>query len=215
MLMLPDGLAVLWWKQGGHGKDTAVSECSHCPVLRPVSLRAGVSLGVSQEQVRLCQCWAVPGAGEGWHCQAELLCCWHPSVWKVPAVTQLRRPTGRWLEGWKCKKTLNNQAKNIADVVPCSACSPVLMSWGLSAQSLQRGAVSAWEGPLAANPPGVTLCSWGCVTVQLGAVGSGACCWRGHAEGGRSGLYALILPTSPLPKGLLAPRQGYWCKFSS
>lgn len=81
----------------------------------------GVSIGVPGRPVRLRQCWAVAGHGEGWHCQAELLCRWHPSLWKVPAVTQLCGPTERWLEGWKCNKIANNQAKNIADVVPCSA----------------------------------------------------------------------------------------------
>lgn len=74
---------------------------------------AGVSMGVSCRRVRLRQCW--PWGRAGTAKQTVV-----PSAWKVPAVTQLCGPTERWLEGWKCNKIANNQAKNIADVVPCS-----------------------------------------------------------------------------------------------
>lgn len=36
-----------------------------------------------------------------------------PDHWKVPAVTQLHRPTGRWLEVWKCFVFFKKKSKNL------------------------------------------------------------------------------------------------------
>lgn len=79
----------------------------------------------------------------------------------------------------------------------------------------QQGASSAWEGPLAAKPPGVTLCSRGVVTTVPWCSRRKCLLIAGRRTLG-AGLYAPILPGSPVPKGPRSPLNSdrAICEFS-